>query len=107
MPEIYREFLASLSQRANGGGVREFLQVMALGRTYGKENLEQAMKQALSENLAEAERIRQLINRESYTGCISAKPDSYPYQVKVILPDLSRFDELRLVNVSGGRLPNE
>ena len=107
MPEIYREFLAAISQRTNGGGVREFLQVLALGRTYGRGNLEQAMKQALSENLAEAERVRQLINREGYLANISAKQDSYPYQVKVILPDLSRFDELRLVTVSEGGLQNE
>ena len=65
------------------------------------------MKQALSENLAEAERVRQLINREGYLANISAKQDSYPYQVKVILPDLSRFDELRLVTVSEGGLQNE
>jgi len=102
MPGIYREFLAVLSQRGNGSGVREFLQVLALGRTYGKENLEQAMKQALSENRADAERVRQLVNRENYAGSISSTLDIYPHQVRVILPDLSRFDELRLVTVSGG-----
>jgi len=104
MPEVYREFLEALTKRVNGSGVREFLQVLVLGRTYGKENLEQAMKQALSENRADAERVRQLVNREKYAGSISSTPGIYPNQVRVILPDLSRFDELRLVTVSGGGL---
>jgi transposase len=106
MPEVYREFLSALNQRDNGSGVREFLQVLALGRTYGKENLELAMRQALSENLVDAERVRQLVNRESYPARMSPVQDS-PYQVKVILPDLSRFDELRLVAVAGGGVSNE
>jgi transposase len=102
MPEIYREFLSVLSQRLNGSGVREFLQVLALGRSYGQENLEKAMRQALSENMADAERVRQLVNREGYSGIIAATLSIYPSEVKVILPDLSRFDELRLVTVAGG-----
>ena len=61
MPEVYREFLAALSQRDNSSGVREFLQVLSLGRTYGRENMEQAMRQALSENLVDAGRVRQLV----------------------------------------------
>jgi hypothetical protein len=60
------------------------------------------MKQALSENRADAERVRQLVNRENYAGSIASIPGMYPYQVRVILPDLSRFDELRLATVSGG-----
>jgi len=65
------------------------------------------MKQALSENRADADRVRQLVNRENYIASISTKQDSYLYQVKVVLPDLSRFDELRLVTVSGGGFQNE
>ena len=102
MPEVYREFLEALTKRVNGSGVREFLHVLALGRTYGKENLEQAMKQSLSENRADAERVRQMVNREDCASSISTAPDMY--QVRVILPDLSRFDELRLATVSGGGL---
>jgi hypothetical protein len=78
--------------------------VLALGRSYGQGNLEKAMRQALSENRADAERVRQLVNRENSAGSISSTPDIYPHQVRVILPDLSRFDELRLVTVSGGGL---
>jgi hypothetical protein len=106
MPEIYREFLSALNERDKGSGVREFLQVLALGRTYGKENLEPAMRQALSENMVDAERVRQLVNRESYHTRMPVTQDS-PYQVKVILPDLSHFDELRLVAVAGGGVSNE
>jgi transposase len=102
MPDIYREFLVALSQRGNGSRVREFLQVLALGRSYGKDNLEKAMRQALSENMADSERVRQLMNRENCSGNISATPNFYASEVKVILPDLSHFDELRLVTVAGG-----
>ena len=102
MPEVYRDFLEALNKRSNGSGVREFLQVLVLGRTYGKENLEQAIKQSLSENRADAERVGQLVNREKYAGSISSTTGRYPQQVRVILPDLSRFDELRLVTASGG-----
>ncbi len=106
MPEVYKEFLAALSLPGNGGGVREFLQVLVLGRTYGRENLEPAMRQALSENMVNADRVSQLVNRESYPARISPVQGG-PYLVKVILPDLSRFDELRLVGVAGGGVSNE
>ena len=102
MPGIYREFLEALSKRANGTGVREFLQVLVLGRSYGRENLELAMSQALSENRADVERVRQLVDRSNYASVIPSAQVFYPDQVKVILPDLSHFDELRLVTVSGG-----
>jgi len=102
MPEVYREFLEALSKRSNGSGVREFLQVLVLGRTYGRENLELAMTQALSENRADAERVRQLVDRTNFTSVISSAQSFNANQVRVILPDLSRFDELRLVTASGG-----
>jgi len=102
MPEVYREFLEALSKRSKGSGVREFLQVLVLGRTYGRENLELAMTQALSENRADAERVRQLVNRTNFTGVISSAQSFYADQVRVILPNLSQFDRLRLVTASGG-----
>jgi transposase len=102
MPDIYREFLTALRQRTDGGGVREFLQVLYLGRSSSQENLEIAMRQALSENRADAERVRQLVRRGNYPDNISAIPGSYLSEVKVVLPDLRRFDELRLVTAAGG-----
>ena len=102
MPEVYREFLEALSKRSNGSGVREFLQVLVLGRTYGRENLELAMTQALSENRADVERVRQLVDRTNFTSVISSAQSFYGDQVRVILPDLSQFDQLRLVTASGG-----
>jgi hypothetical protein len=101
MPETYREFLEALSRQGDGSGVREFLQVLNLGRNYGRENLEQAMRQALSENRVDVERVRQLVNRDDGTD-IPTISHFNPDQVKVVLPDLGRFDELRVVNVSGG-----
>ena len=102
MPEVYREFLEALSKRSNGSGVHEFLQVLVLARTYGRENLELAMTQALSENRADVERVRQLVDRTNFTSVISSAQSFNANQVRVILPDLSRFDELRLVTASGG-----
>ena len=102
MPEVYRKFLESLSKQSNGSGVREFLQLLVLGRTYGREKLESAMKQALLEDRADAERVRQLVDRANFTSVISSAQSFYADQVRVILPDLSRFDELRLVTASGG-----
>jgi len=77
---------------------------LVLGRTYGRENLELAMTQALSENRADAERVRQLVDRTNFTSVISSAQSFYTDQVRVILPDLSRFDQLRLVTASGGGL---
>jgi len=102
MPEVYRKFLEVLSQRGNGSGVREFLQILVMGRNYGQENLELAMSQALAENRADAERVRQLVDKSNYASVIPSSPSFYTDQVRVILPDLSRFDELRLVTASGG-----
>ena len=106
MPEIYREFLTVQSRRMNGSGVREFLQVLNLGRSCGQETLEKAMRQALSENRADSERVRQLVRMENYSADVSGIPAVYP-EVKVILPDLSRFDELRLVTAGARGAAND
>jgi hypothetical protein len=42
------------------------------------------------------------MDREKYSGNIAARPNPYAAEVKVILPDLSRFDELRLVTLAEG-----
>jgi hypothetical protein len=101
MPEVYREFLEALSKRGNGNGVREFLQVLVLGRSYGQDNLELAMMQALSENRADVDWVKQLVYRSNYINMIPSA-QVFPDHVKVILPDLSRFDELRLITSGGG-----
>ena len=104
MPPIYREFLAALTQGANGNGVKEFLQVLSLGRTYGQEALEQAMRQALSENRVSFDRVRQLVSREEDIKSHFFSCGHNPYQVRVILPDLKQFDKLgQLTPCGGGR----
>jgi transposase len=94
-PEVYREFLDLLSCRGEGEGVRAFLQVLSLGQSYGRENLEEAMKQALLEKRVDLERVRQLVSGDSIpivgTGNSAALLD----QVRVIFPDLSQYDRLR------------
>jgi hypothetical protein len=81
--------------------VREFLQVLVLGRMYGKEAVERAMSQALAENRVSSERIRQLVlgndprvNQGASSG--------YLGQAKVVLPDLGQFDRLRAAVTAGG-----
>jgi len=95
MPPVYREFYEVLARNHNGYGIREFLQVLALGRLYGKEKVERAMLQSLQEGRVHAWRIRQLVSGDNArivdldtTGIVLEK-------VKVILPDSSQFDRLR------------
>lgn len=104
-PEVYREFLELLSRRGEGEGVREFLQVLSLGRCYGRDNLEAAMKQALLEKRVDIERVRQLM-LVSTPNVNSASLAALLEQAKVVLPDLSQFDRLRTAAIQpedGGR----
>ncbi|MBM3157952.1 MAG: IS21 family transposase [Chloroflexi bacterium] len=94
MPPVYREIYEALCRKHDGYGVREFLQVLALGRVYGKEAVEQAMSQALAENFVSSDRIRQLVLSTDPRVNQDA-PGSYLGQVKVVLPDLGQFDRLR------------
>lgn len=93
MPGIYRDFLKAISLHHNGDSPRLFLQILALGRHWGRENLERAMRQAIREGRADDERVRQiLLNDENgpvvrNTGILE--------QARVVLPDLSMFDLLR------------
>jgi hypothetical protein len=101
MPAVYREIYEALCLKYNGYGVREFLQVLALGRIYGKEAVERAMSQALAENFVSSDRIRQLISGNEHSMKQSASSD-YLGQVKVVLPDLGQFDRLRAAVAAGG-----
>jgi len=90
MPEVFREFLTALQAGRNGDSPREFLLVLSLGRSYGTEHLEQAMRQALDEGRPDYERVRQLVigsvSGGINQGCLK--------NVKVILPDSGQFDRL-------------
>jgi hypothetical protein len=102
MPEIYRQFYDALSCNHDGDGVREFLQVLTLGRHYGRETLEQAMCQALAEHRVDSERIRQLVAGNGGTTTNQCSSYDHLGQVKVILPELSQFDRLRTTVMAGG-----
>jgi transposase len=97
MPQVYREFYETLSRNHNGDGVREFIQVLIIGRQYGREILERTMSQALAENRADSERIRQLITGTDATGANQGTSRDYLAQTRVVLPDLGQFDRLRPV----------
>ena len=103
MPEIYRQFYEALSCNHDGDGVREFLQVLTLGRHYGRETMEQAMGQALAEHRVDSERIRQLVAGNGVTTTNQYSSYDHLGQVKVILPELSQFDRLRTTVVAAGR----
>jgi transposase len=100
MPEICREFLESLSRRNGGDGVKEFLQVLFLGRDYGADDVERAMEQALLENRADFERVRQIVfggQKVNYSS-----PLDNLGQARVVLPPLRQFDRLRPTSAGGG-----
>jgi hypothetical protein len=102
MPEVYREFYETLSRNHNGDGVREFIQVLVMGRYHGREILERAMSQALAENRADSERIRQLIAGTDTAGANQSVSRDYLGQSRVVLPDLGQFDRLRATVAAGG-----
>ena len=93
MPEIYHDFLKAISLHHNGDSPRLFLQVLALGRHWGRINLEKAMIQALREGRTDVERVRQLLLGDEI-GPV-ARNTGLLEQVRVVLPDLSMFDLLR------------
>jgi transposase len=103
MPEIYQVFLKSLAGQDTREGVREFLHVLSLGRVYGRENLELAMQQAVSESRVDLERIRQLVCGSQDTVRQVASDASNMGQVRVILPDLSQYDRLRTPAAGGSQ----
>jgi hypothetical protein len=102
MPEVYREFYETLSRNHNGDGVREFIQILVMGRYHGREILEQAMSQALAENRVDSERIRQLITGTDAAGANQSASRDYLGQSRVVLPDLGQFDRLRATVAAGG-----
>jgi transposase len=95
IPGVYREFLEALSRRGQGEGVREFLQILYLGRAYGREQLEEAMKQALLEKRVDSQRVRQLIANDTSLNANTGSAAVLLSQSRVVLPDLSQYDELR------------
>ena len=101
MPPVYRECYEALCRNHNGYGVREFLQVLALGRMYGKDAVERAMGQVLAENLVSSERIRRLVSGNAAAVDQTALL-GHLGQVKVVLPDLGQFDRLRDMAAAGG-----
>jgi len=103
MPEVYRVFYETLCRNHNGDGVREFIQVLLMGRQVGREMLERAMSRALAENRADSERIRQLITITDSGGVPQSMPRDYLERSRVVLPELGQFDRLRAaVAVEGG-----
>jgi transposase len=93
MPEIYLDFLKAISLHHNGDSPRLFLQVLALGRHWGRINLEEAMRQALREGRTDVERVRQILLVDEIEPV--ARNTGLLEQVRVVLPDLSMFDLLR------------
>jgi hypothetical protein len=102
MPEVYRLFYERLCRNYNGDGVREFIQVLLMGRQVGREILERAMSRALAENRADSERIRQLINIADAGGVPQSMPRDYLERSRVVLPELGQFDRLRAAVAAEG-----
>ena len=102
MPAVYQEFLSSLKSRLNGDSPREFILVLSLGRTYGQERLESAMRQVLDEGRAGYDRVKQLVMETSPAVEVKGLQHS-PEEVKVVFPDASQFDRLRPTPGNGRR----
>jgi len=102
MPEVYRVFYEMLCRNHNGDGVREFIQVLLMGRQVGREMLERAMSRALAENRADSERIRQLITITDAGGAHQSMPREYLERSRVVLPELGQFDRLRAAVAAEG-----
>ncbi len=101
MPPVYRHCYDALCRKHDGYGAREFLQVLAMGRMYGKDAIERAMTQVLEENLVSSERIRQLVSGNPAIS-VQFTLNGYLGQVKVVFPDLNQFDRLRDMAAVGG-----
>jgi len=91
MPELYQDFLAAVKAKHNGSGTREFLLSLSLGRSCGRDRLEEAMRQALAENRPDYDFIRQMMlelppGRE--TG------HERLMEIKIAFPDSAQFDRL-------------
>jgi hypothetical protein len=93
MSEIYHDFLKAIFLHHNGDSPRLFLEVLALGRHWGRINLEKAMIQALREGRTDVERVRQILLSDVTEPV--ARNTAILEQVRVVLPDVSRFDLLR------------
>lgn len=99
MPEVYHDFLRALSRRHNGDSPRLFLQVLSLGRHWGKETMEKAMSQSIREGSPNVERVRQILLLADSEP--ATRTTDYLEQARVVLPDLSRFDLLRMPVAAG------
>ena len=100
MPETFRELLDRLTERHNGDGVSQFLRVLMLARAYGADRLKHAVRQALDEGNGGYERIRQLVAGRSPTdGMLPSRLAA----VRVVLPELSQYDQLRQADGAAGR----
>ena len=99
MPEVYGDFLKAISIHHNGDSPRLFLRVLALGRHWGRINMEKAMIQALREGRTDVERVRQILLDDGPRP--AARDTVYMEKARVVLPDLSRFDLLRTSGIGG------
>jgi transposase len=91
MPELYRDLLAAMKAKHNGHGTREFLLSLYLGRSYGQDLLEEAMREALVANRPDYDFIRQVLLAPppGQSGC----PEKLT-EIKINFPDPGQFDRL-------------
>lgn len=99
MPLVYRQFLEALKEHRNGQTVREFLMVLALGRLHGRQQLEEALGEALKRGWASYQAVKGLMpeGRDEEVASSESGLSSRPHLegVKVVFPSLSQFDRLR------------
>ncbi len=103
-PPIYREYLEALKTARPEDATREFVRVLQLHAHYLPEVLAAALERALALSCWSADGVEQLV-RQSLEPHALAEPHgtaapSRLDEVRIPLPDLSRFERLFVAEVS-------
>ena len=96
-PQAFRQALAFLEERhPDGGGVKEFLRILALKEQVGERRLGEALELALRYRCVGADAVRHLLHRMETTWQPPLPLDTVPLELNLKIPvrDLSQYNLL-------------
>ena len=96
-PQAFRQALAFLEERhPDGGGVKEFLRILALKEQVGERRLGEALELALRYRCVGADAVRHLLHRMETTWQPPLPLDALPHELSLKVPvrDLSQYNLL-------------
>jgi hypothetical protein len=96
-PRSFREALAFLEERhPDGGGVKEFLRILALKEQVGEKRLSEALELALRYRCVGADAVRHLLHQMETTWQPPLPLDTVPRELSLKVPvrDLSQYNLL-------------